>query len=299
MEENTLDAVVNAPGAIFGITTFNEVAERQELERAEKAASSDDDFDEDDPDQLVRRIREDDALDGRARTTGVEHMTPDNDPYGWIAGVEAAHSDFVQPEPKLEPEHVMVWQHAMIEPQRFDHAVAKVLPNGTLLITRPGSDVPLKGYAPGVWVTFEHIGERYHVRPQQRREVEVRPRKGGTVVRVTNYAEREKGAVDEMTPLARAINNDLNRLADPTRRTPPTFESDADDTQNIQVVKAAEADGEGGGVVRPFGRGVRPDAAHVVHPVGRRTDGPEDDAKRPGWFRSLWESLKNPDWSED
>lgn len=273
MEEQTTDAVVNAPGSIFGIPTFEDVANEQ-------AESGD-------------------------RTTGVEHMTPDNDPYGWIAGVEAAHPDFAQPAPQPQVPHALIWQHGMIEPQRFDHAVAKVLPNGTLLVTPRSSDVPLKGYAPGVWVTFEHIGDEYHQKPQpfltpeqqqvvdrDRARAASRPGRPFGTVQVDNYAAQEKVAVDEMTRV----------LTDPTRRTPPTHEQDADDTQTIPVVKTvvvSPADGEGGGVVRPFGRGVRKDADSTEHPDRRRTDDPEGDEKRPGWFRSLWHSLKDPDWSED
>lgn len=257
-----------------------QIPTREEIERIESAAS------EEDPDQLMRRIREDDALDERVRTTGVEHMTPDNDPYGWIAGVETAHPDFV-PEPKPQVPHALVWQHGMIEPQRFDHAVAKVLPNGTLLVTPRSSEVPLKGYAPGTWVTFEHIGDEYHTRLQPlqiRREVEVRPRKGGTVVQAANYAAQEKAAADEMTRV----------LTDPARRTPPTHEQDADETQNLPKV-VVETKEEGGGVVRPFGRGVREDAVGAG-----RTPRPSGDVpERPGRLRSLWQSLKNPDWDDE
>lgn len=282
MSETTTDAVINAPEATFGIPVEQgeqwahaddgwkpeEIPTREEIERIEAAASQDDDLDED------------------TRTTGVEHMTPDNDPYGWIAGVEAAHPDFA-PEPKPQVPHALIWQHGMIEPQRFDFAVAKVLPNGTLLVTPRSSEVPLKGYAPGTWVTFEHVGDEYHVRAQPlqiRREVEVRPRKGGTVVQMTNYAEQEKAAADEMTRV----------LTDPARRTPPTHEQDADETQNLPKV-VVETKEEGGGVVRPFGRGVREDAVGAG-----RTPRPSGDVpERPGRLRSLWQSLKNPDWDDE
>lgn len=69
---------------------------------------------------------------------------------------------------QVRPEHVLVWTHLLDNgPDKFNGAVARVLPNGTLLVTQPGSEVPLKGYAPGAWLTFEHIGEQYHTHPVQ------------------------------------------------------------------------------------------------------------------------------------
>lgn len=56
---------------------------------------------------------------------------------------------------------VVVWTHILNNVEEFVDAVAQVQPNGVLLIVRwnQGAQVPLKGYAPGTWLTFEHQGD--------------------------------------------------------------------------------------------------------------------------------------------
>lgn len=295
-----------------------EIPTREEIERIEAAAAEDDDLDDiptmstahmapdNDPHCLIddapRTVNDDDAIDA--------------DPYGWIATATAEspiRTEHVRPS---ETEHVLVWQHAMIEPHRFDRAVAQVLPNGTLLVTRPGSDVPLKGYAPGVWVTFEHIGERYHTQPvradnrphlvqdtqgslhlidphlaRDRARAASRPPRTGGRIQMTNYMEQAANVpVDAMTRL----------LTDPVRRTPPTHELDADDTQTIPVVAVSPTDGEGGGVEGPKARGVREDAEHTDLTPRPGTGDPETpEEKTPGRLKSFWLALRNPDWDDE
>lgn len=313
MEEQTTDAVIHAPEATFGIPmqdlvdasfgrkavsatgdwTPKEIPTREEIERIEAAAAEDDDI----PD-APRTVNDDDAID--------------LDPYGWIAGVEAAHPDFApgQIVPKPEPEHVLVWQHAMIEPHRFDRAVAKVQPNGALLVTRPGSDVPLKGYAPGVWVTFEHIGAGYHRKPQpyltpEQRQVVDRDRARAAArpgrVQTTRYAEQERAAISmarSNAMLAEHADEMVQVFTDPMRRTPPTHEFDADDTQTIPAVRTDE---EGGGVEGPKARGAREGAETTGQTPRLGTGDPEtpQDEKTPGRLRSLWLALRNPDWDDE
>ena len=61
--------------------------------------------------------------------------------------------------PDLPERYAAVWPHTLDQVERFPDAVAQVLPNGTLLVMRPGSRIPVKGYAPGAWLTFEHVGD--------------------------------------------------------------------------------------------------------------------------------------------
>lgn len=57
--------------------------------------------------------------------------------------------------------YVSVWPHTLGDYEKHPDAVAAVQPNGALIVTRwgqPGAP-PIKGYAPGAWVTFEHVGD--------------------------------------------------------------------------------------------------------------------------------------------
>ena len=237
------------------------------------------------------------------------HPAPDNDPYGWIAGVESGHPDHIESsigeQVVVRPEHVVVWTHGYPEPDKFDRAVAKVLPNGTLLVTYPKSDIPLKGYAPGVWLTFEHVGDQYQ--PPQRLQTATGGRMGRSVppVQMTNYMTQAGAPIDTATAAL---------MTDPMRRTPPTAEQDADDTETIPAVvevgtytraktrqPESEADGVGGGVERPKAAGVRADAGSdgvTPRPSGDAPDEP-DEEPTPGRIRSLWKYLTDPDWVKD
>ena len=57
---------------------------------------------------------------------------------------------------------VVVTTHILNDPDVFPDAMAQVQPNGVLLILpwdRTSRSVPIKGYAPGAWQTFEHQGD--------------------------------------------------------------------------------------------------------------------------------------------
>lgn len=284
------------------------------VEKTEAYVRAGGDLAEPTPDELDR-IEKAAALDDDIPSVNTAHAAPDNDPYGWIAGVEAvgwtagveaAHPGFVDTSNvrPVEIPHVIVWQHAMIDPQRFDHAVAKVLPNGTLLVTPRGSDVPLKGYAPGVWVTFEHVGPEYHAKPQMLRMLHDDRLHMEDAAR---YAVDHLLDTDRRRPPAAArvdVTSDMDGgrkkfLTDPVRRTPPTHEQDADDTQTIPTVQSVSQADEAGGGVGPKARGVREDAASTGPTLRPRTGAPETDERTPGRLRSLWHALRNPDWAED
>lgn len=71
-----------------------------------------------------------------------------------------------QKVPPLPDRRVAVWPHTLGDFEHFDDAVAIIQANGALLVWRWGfdpkrGDVPLKGYAPGAWVTYEHLGSGY------------------------------------------------------------------------------------------------------------------------------------------
>ena len=215
-----------------------------------------------------------------------QHPAPDNDPYGWVAAVEedrpTVETSTGEKLP-VRPPHVVIWSPGFPEPDKFDDATAEILANGSLIVRRPGSAIPLKGYAPGAWLTFEHVGEQYHPKPQQampsRGEVErVRP------------AEFRKGGYPGADEAAKV-------LTDPLRRQPPTHEQDADDTRSIPKVAAKTE--EGGGVARPKARGVRPDAGYDGHPDRPSTPGGSPDDARPRWWQTLKTALRSPDPDED
>lgn len=206
------------------------------------------------------------------------------DPETVLAGRPVTVENSVGEQIPVRPEHVLVWTHLLDNgPEKFDHAVGKVLPNGTLLIMKPGSDVPLKGYAPGAWLTFEHVGAQYHVKPQP-----IVP---------------ARGKIERVQP---AEYRDGGYAADPIRRTPPTLDQDADeDTQSLPKV-AANPDEQGGGEAGPKAPGARADAGRTGRTSRPATadlgiPAPLSDLteSRPGWFRSLWKSLTDPDWAED
>jgi len=229
------------------------------------------------------------------------------DPYGWIARVTAATApDAGDAQVQVRPEHVVIWSHGFVEPDKFDHAVARILPNGSLLVMRSDSPVPIKGYAPGVWLTFEHVGEQYHrVRPDSahvspsdharwRQRQEAKDRTLGVVygaepTQMTNYLAQAANVTGD--PLLGEVAR-TSALVDPLRRTPPTHESDADDTQSLPKMTQEE----GGGVARPKAGGVREDAGRIGRTPRPDIADPEDDKSRRGFWRSLRQSLlNNPD----
>lgn len=213
------------------------------------------------------------------------HPAPDNDPYGWVAAVEEDRPTVASSTGEklpVRPPHVVIWTPGFPDPDKFDNAVAKVLPNGTLLIMRWGSDCPLKGYATGAWLTFEHVGEEYHTKPQR-----VMPARGE--VEQVRPAEYRKGGY--------VTSNLAQSLTDPLRRQPPTHEQDADDTQSLPKV-AAKAE-EGGGVAGPKARGARPDAGFDGHPGRPSTLDGSPDGVLPRWWQTLKIALRNPAPDED
>lgn len=226
------------------------------------------------------------------RRSVVEHaQAPDYDPYGWIAAQEdKPESEPVTVENSVGEQvpvidnYAVVWPHTLEEPQKFPNAVAKVLPNGTLLVMPVGSDCPIKGYAPGAWSTFEHVGEAYHRKPQ-------------TLRQATAAADvAAKGYVDSVDVTSDQDSGRITRVwnTDPQRRTPPTLDADADDTQNIPAVEF-EADQVGGGVERPKAPGARADAGRTGRTPRPATVETDEDAY-PSRLRTLWRSLKgNPD----
>jgi hypothetical protein len=68
--------------------------------------------------------------------------------------------------PSPPARQLRVWTHVLSEIEVFDDAVAVMSGNGALMVWRYGADsqhgdVPVKGYAPGAWATFDHVGEGY------------------------------------------------------------------------------------------------------------------------------------------
>lgn len=70
------------------------------------------------------------------------------------------------PQPVVPARYVAVWPHVLEEIEKFPNATAVVLANGTLIISPldeygfPAANLPtIKGYAPGAWATFEHVGD--------------------------------------------------------------------------------------------------------------------------------------------
>lgn len=68
--------------------------------------------------------------------------------------------------PNPPTRQLRVWTHVLNQVEAFDDAVAVMSDNGALTVWAWGSDarrgaVPIKGYAPGSWLTFEHVGEGY------------------------------------------------------------------------------------------------------------------------------------------
>lgn len=215
-----------------------------------------------------------------------QHPAPDNDPYGWIAAVEedrpTVETSTGEKVP-VRPPHVEIWAVGFSGPDKFDHAVAEVLANGTLLVRRQGSTVPLKGYAAGTWQTFEHVGA---VQQADRwlAEREAKDAQTRNVERISP-AEFRKGGYPGASEAAKV-------LTDPVRRQPPTHEQDADDTQ--PVPKIADTAEEGGGVERPKARGVRPDAGYDGHPDRPSTPSGSPDGGLPRWWQTLKIALRNP-----
>lgn len=254
------------------------------------------------------------------------HPAPDNDPYGWIAAQEddgrvTVESSTGEQVPVLPP-HVEIWAIGFPGPDRFDHAVAEVLANGTLLVRRQGSTVPLKGYAAGVWQTFEHVGAVQAADKwlADQQAMAARPKKWDLGV-----AHGDGPVVPDVPPL-----NQL--LTDPLRRQPPTLEQDADevdpsiaaaqsafdrakseyyrkrsqshDTAQLPKVQSDDvADGEGGGVQAPKAPRVRSDApgtALTPRPESDPADeGGEEKTSRFPRLRGLWRDLMSPEWAED
>lgn len=77
--------------------------------------------------------------------------------------------------------YVSVWAHTLNEFEKFSDATAHILPNGSLIVTaldpdgvpnRDPSQPPLKGYAPGAWLTFEHVGD--YPSPESRERERIR-----------------------------------------------------------------------------------------------------------------------------
>jgi len=264
---------------------------------------------------------------------------PDVDPYGWVAAVEDGRptvEDSTGEQIQVRPHHTVVWTHGFPEPDKFDYAVAKVLPNGTLLVTLPGRNVPLKGYAPGVWLTFEHVGPEYQVTPkhyeftvnrakakdmtmgvtygggptladqsddgftsQERQEWTERQRAQDQVTAETYRARAAAHADRAMNKLSMApCTSDVLARKQSNDDLVASALSTVSDTQNLPKVEQAVA---GGGAQAPKAPGVRADAGRTVRTPRPGTGVPAEDAeeKTSGWFRSLWQSLKNPDWTED
>ena len=254
-----------------------------------------------------------------------EKMTDPGDPYGWIAAVERhpdpqewSHAD---PEgtngPNGEPApatventqgeqvpvssgpYVAVTPSNSLSPvDMFHDAVATVLPNGTLLVTLPGRTVPLKGYAPGSWLTFEHVGADYFRKPVRYTPPTPAERKD-EILREDARRRQDRPAVPSEMLDQRGYSTD-DVLTHPQRRQPPTLEQDSDeDTADVKSFEQI-ADERAGVVQGPKARGVRPDAGYDGHPDRPATGAPgETEEKTPGRLRSLWQSLMSPDWSED
>jgi len=68
---------------------------------------------------------------------------------------------------------VRVWTHVLNDFEDFPDAIA-VVENGVLLVGPLGvkEAFPIKGYAPGAWLTFEHVGDYNTPRPAAPRLVD-------------------------------------------------------------------------------------------------------------------------------
>jgi hypothetical protein len=218
------------------------------------------------------------------RSAGIgDHPAPDNDPYGWIADVESGRptieNSLGEQVPVVE-NYAVVWSHTLSGPEKFSDASAKVLPNGTLLVFPAGSDCPVRGYAPGTWTTFEHVGPRYHLKPKP-----VMPQTGAVSRPLAREAVENFQA--EYPHLAQV-------LTDPMRRTPPTLEADADDTQNIPRVES-ETTEAGGGVDSPKAAGARADAGRTGRTPRPGTADPDASGRRSFWQTLRLSLMNNPD----
>lgn len=118
------------------------------------------------------------------------------------------YGDGDQPWTPPRPErYVAVWPHTLGEFEKFPDAVAKVLPNGALVVysmaTDRMRDTPLKAYAPGAWATVEHLGDYTYMPPPVPSEE--------VAVERTGEMPKYRDPVEQLDPdLLDAENGDVN-----------------------------------------------------------------------------------------
>lgn len=138
------------------------------------------------------------------------------------------------PAPELAPlpaRRVAVWPHTLGEFEHFDNAIAVMSANGALVVWRWGEPtrqgaVPLKMYAPGAWVTVEHLGEGYALPPQP----ELPPRSRG-------YSDRHKERMAEERRAAAQQHEDDEPAPRSRANDPDPFAQLAPEALNAEAVR--------------------------------------------------------------
>lgn len=97
------------------------------------------------------------AVHHRTRANAIEHGRTKGDT------VSEQHDPDTSGEwtPPPAERYASVWPHTLGDYEKWPDAVAVIQAGGALVVTRWGlpASVPLKIYAPGAWVTVEHVGD--------------------------------------------------------------------------------------------------------------------------------------------
>jgi hypothetical protein len=184
--------------------------------------------------------------------------------------LDAVHDE---PWPLGEP-YVAVWPHTLDQVEKFPDAIAQVLPNGVLLVLRPDSRIPIKGYAPGAWLTFEHVGELYHARPVEA------PRHRTLVEHRETRSDAPFSEADDEQDAMLSARSEEDYFQDGDRQEWASGAGPADPPQFLRSA-VVEPRPKGAGAGRP------PLTAVPDHPGS-------DEDRPPGRWRAFWQSLKTP-----
>jgi hypothetical protein len=168
--------------------------------------------------------------------------------------------------PSPPTRQLRVWTHVLNEVEPFDDAVAIMSPNGALTVWRWGSDakrgdVPIKGYAPGSWITYTHVGDGYRT-PGFRELTQDTAEQRAAKITAKARTFTDRYGTDALTNLSQRLSDGSTRampetpdepeLADPFRELSPESldqQHDGLDAGNrqgeIHPIKAAQPDEDG------------------------------------------------------
>lgn len=200
------------------------------------------------------------------------------------------------PAPTPPARYVTVWPHTLGDFEKFPDAVATVLPNGTLLIHKfgaPASLPPIKGYAPGSWITFEHVGDYSPPAPPRPALASHRGAPAPAAkVETTNYAVQERASVDVVrsaSPAPTAAPG--TRLRQPDER--PRFYDGRDKDvpppgTTARPRTAPVPEGSDDDAPKASTGGTTPPIEHLAEPAFWEDD---ERAVRPSFWRRVWAGL--------